>query len=127
MKLTEKIKKMFAKKDYFALTDIEKDILRSIGWIIFDLNVHPSDAQTDKITEAKLLSFGIHFLKYDEKKSEVTIYLSRPGLLIGKRGMLINSINIELDERFKKHIIINLKEYGLNDYLFSYQSAYDLY
>lgn len=127
MKLTERIKKMFAKKDYYALTAIEKDILISIGWIVFELNAIHSDAQKDKITEAKLSSFGIHFLKYNEKKSEVTIYLNRPGLFIGKHGMLINSINIELDKRFKKHIIIKLKEYKLNDYLFSYQIAYDLY
>ena len=74
---------------------------------------------------------GITNIEYKKKlfsfKNEIYISLSRPGILIGKKGECINFLNNQLSEYFKKKVTIYLIEDPLFSHLtfFEYREAGD--
>jgi hypothetical protein len=67
-------------------------------------------AMNDIVADGSIM--GIHMI--DAKRIDgvitVDVYLSRPGLLIGRKGATINKVTEELTEQFGAECIVNIKE-----------------
>jgi len=64
-----------------SYTEHERDILRTIGWFFYETN------QMDLLKD-----INISLIKYNEKTKNLTFFIDRPGLLIGRRGITIDTL-----------------------------------
>jgi hypothetical protein len=94
-------------------TEFEQKLLRTFGYII----LRHLEGDYDK-TDQFLYSMGITNAEYSEDTKKFTIVLQRPGLLIGKRGELINHILKEFRKELKEETFdINIKETRLYGFM----------
>jgi ribosomal protein S3 len=87
------------------MTDMEKDIARDIGFFF----------KSNGWTEESFKQLGITDVAL--KEDTIKIRLARPGLLIGKRGVTVESLKEHLEKRLKRVIKIHIVENDINSYL----------
>jgi ribosomal protein S3 len=60
-------------------------------------------------------SFRIHLIQIEILKEKINIEITtgRPGILIGRKGALINKVKSNIQDHFEKEIKINIKEYDV--------------
>ena len=70
------------------------------------------DLQVEKEIRAKLVEGGISKLEMlrTQGKVIINIHTSRPGVIIGKGGAIIDDLRAALDKKFKTSFAINIKE-----------------
>jgi hypothetical protein len=127
-------------------TDMEKGVIREIGYFYLDKNNPDIDnEETDKnkivanyykmyeecYKELKML--GITQLKhypyspmFDDKYDIIEIHLSRPGLLIGEKGNNFSNLNNYLNDKLHIKFKIKIIENRLNDYLYPINYSEDM-
>lgn len=108
MRLKNKLIKFFKDKNDFSV----KHAIQSFfdGFYIFGLIDSPP-----MIEGLTTRDMGIHkvTVKTKSDRINITICLDRPGLLIGKKGSMINALKAHLDELFDKEVHIKIKEFNV--------------
>lgn len=96
---------------------MEKDIARAIGYFYFE---RENKDEGEAIEAIKNLQ--IHKIEYTD--GVVIITLSRPGLLIGKKGENITSLVEYLKKEFKDMKEIRIKEDNILYHLYAFDLRY---
>lgn len=77
----------------------------------YALRVH-EDKFIRKFLKEKLYSTGVAKIEIERKAENivVTIFTARPGLVIGKKGAGIDAIRLDLQQKCKHEVVINIQE-----------------
>ena len=109
--LDEAIKRAEEKRNKnVKLSSIEKEILMAIGYAVldkYDGNYETTHSVLRIIGISRIVVVGDY----------VHLFMSRPGIFIGKKGEFINFIKAKIKERHKFDDIV-VHEYDINDYIF---------
>jgi predicted RNA-binding protein Jag len=100
-----------AKADAKALKDREDAVLTNWAKIHLEYMLFRNDyVDNDVIADGSMMQ--IHLIEAERRDGvvNVDIYLSRPGLLIGRKGSTLNAITEEMSSSLKEKSIINVKE-----------------
>jgi hypothetical protein len=113
------------------ISEKEKTVLRLIGEYYLDkqFSTASSNEKSNPIfvnncyfdCHKELAQLGIHAVSYTESKDAtfdtITIFLERPGILIGVQGSNIKELHAYIEEEMKTKIKITVKEYDISQYL----------
>lgn len=70
------------------------------------------DAYIRKFLKERLLHTGVARIEIERAadKVKVTIWTSRPGLVIGKKGAGIDALRLELQQKTRRELVVNIQE-----------------
>jgi hypothetical protein len=102
------------------ITDTEKEIAKKIGDFYYDIEAKKTDDPYKASNEAckSIQMMGIKDIGIVDE--QIVIRLSRPGLLIGEKGLNLDSLVSHLSEGKDKRVKIKIVESRLDEFLYPY-------